>query len=56
MKEIASLIVRMAAENSAWSYRRIQGALKNLDDRVARSTVAKVLKDNAIPPVRSTES
>jgi len=50
MKEIAALIVRMATENPAWGYSRIQGALKNLDHRVARSTVAKTLKDNGIPP------
>lgn len=50
MKEIAALIVRIATENPAWGYSRIQGALKNLDHRVARSTVAKVLKDNGIPP------
>src|SRR3989442_608388 len=50
MKEIASLILRMATENPAWGYSRIQGALKNLDHRVARSTVAAVLKDHGIPP------
>jgi putative transposase len=50
MKEIASLIVRMATENPAWGYTRIQGALKNLDHHVARSTVARILKDNGIPP------
>src|SRR5882724_4084992 len=50
MKEIATLIVRMATENPAWGYSRIQGAVKNLDHRVARSTVAKVLKDNRLPP------
>jgi putative transposase len=50
LKEIAELIVQMATENSAWGYSRIQGALKNLDHRVARSTVAKVLKDNGISP------
>ena len=50
MKEIASLIVRMATDNPAWDYSRIQGALKNLDHRVARSTVAAVLKHNGIPP------
>src|SRR5262249_33008831 len=49
-KEIAALIVRMATENPGWGYSRIQGALKNLDHRVARSTVAKVLRDNGIPP------
>jgi putative transposase len=31
-------------------YTRIQGALKNLGHGVARSTVAKVLNDNGIPP------
>ncbi len=44
MKEVASLILWMATENPGWGYSRIQGALKNLDHRVARSTVAKVLK------------
>jgi hypothetical protein len=37
MKEIASLIVRMATENPTWGDTRIQGALKKLDHRVARS-------------------
>ncbi len=35
---------------SSVGYSRIQSALKYLDHRVARSTVAKVLKDNGIPP------
>src|SRR5918996_1208940 len=51
MREIASIIVRMATENPGWGYSRIQGALKNLDHCVARSTVAKVLRDHGIPPV-----
>ena len=42
--------VRMAAQNPGWGYTRIQRALKNLGHRVARSPVAKVLKDNGIPP------
>jgi putative transposase len=50
MKEIASLILRMATENPRWGYCRIQGALKNLDHRVARSTIAAVLKDHGILP------
>jgi putative transposase len=40
----------MAIENPVWGDTRIQGALKNLGHRVARSTVAKVLKDHGIPP------
>jgi putative transposase len=51
MKKIARLIVRMATENPTWGYRRIQGALKNLDHRVARTTIARVLKEQGIPPV-----
>lgn len=42
----------MATENPSWDYTRIQGALKNLGHRVARSTVAKILKDEGIPPRR----
>src|SRR2546428_9099066 len=56
MKKIASLIVRMATDNPAWGYSRIQGALKNLDHRVARSTVAAVLKHNGIPPAPLRQS
>jgi len=50
MKEIRRLVVRMAKENSTWGYRRIQGALKNLGHRVARSTIAKVLKEHGLKP------
>jgi putative transposase len=53
MKKVAALIVRMASENPTWGYSRIQGALKNLDHRVARSTIARVLKEQGIPPVPS---
>jgi hypothetical protein len=50
MKEIRALIVRMAEENSSWGYCRIQGELKKLGHRVARSTIAKTLKEHGIPP------
>jgi len=50
MKEIRGLIVRMAEENPSWGSARIQGALKHLDHRVARSTIAKVLKEHGIQP------
>ena len=50
MKTIRELIVRMAKDNSSWGYCRIQGELRKLDHRVARSTIAKTLKDNGIAP------
>jgi transposase InsO family protein len=53
MKAIRELIVRMATDNAGWGYCRIRGELKKLDHRVARSTIAKTLKDHGIPP--STE-
>ena len=48
--EIRGLVVRMATENPSWGYTRIQGALKNLGHRVARTTVANILKEQGIPP------
>jgi putative transposase len=48
--ELAALIVRMATENRAWGYRRIQGAWSNLGHRVARGTVANILKKHGIEP------
>jgi transposase InsO family protein len=50
MKEIRELTVRMAEENPSWGYARIQGALKHLSHTVARSTIAKVLKEHGIKP------
>ncbi len=50
LRDIARLAVQMAEQNPSWGYCRIQGALKNLGHRVARSTIAKVLKDNGIEP------
>jgi putative transposase len=41
--EIRRLVVRMATDKPSWGYTRIQGALKNLGHRVARSTIASVL-------------
>ena len=49
-KEIEALVVRMATENRDWGYLRIQGALSNLGHELARSTIANILKRNAIEP------
>jgi putative transposase len=53
LPEIRRLVVRMATDNPSWGYRRIQGALKNLGHRVARSTIATILKQRGSPPSRS---
>jgi len=49
-KEIADLTVRIAREAPSWGYSRIQGALANLGHRVARTTVAKILKQHGFDP------
>jgi hypothetical protein len=51
LAEIQRLIVQMAVENPTWGYTRIQGALKNVGPRVGRSTIARILKAQGIPPV-----
>jgi hypothetical protein len=53
LAEIRRLVVRMATENPSWGYTRIQGALKNVGHRVARSTIAAILKAEGIPRVAS---
>jgi putative transposase len=40
----------MATENRDWGYLRIQGALSNLGHELARSTIANILKRNAVDP------
>jgi transposase InsO family protein len=50
LAEIRHLVVRMATENPTWGYTRIQGALKNLGHHVGRSTIARILKANGLPP------
>jgi putative transposase len=48
--EIESLVVQMATENRDWGYTRIIGALSNLGHKLARGTVANILKRNGIEP------
>ena len=42
----------MATENPTWGYTRIQGALKNVGHRVGRSTIARILRAEGMPPGR----
>ena len=50
MKAIRELIVRMATDNASWGYLRIRGEMKKVGHTVARTTIAKTLKDNGIAP------
>ena len=54
--EIRALVIRIAEENRAWGYLRIQGALGNLGHRVARATIANILKRHGIVPARNALS
>jgi hypothetical protein len=41
---------RMAHENRDWGHMRLQGALSNLGHKIARSTIADILKRHGIEP------
>jgi transposase len=47
---IRELVVRMAAENPGWGYRRIAGELARMGRRIAPSTVWAILKKAGIDP------
>jgi transposase InsO family protein len=48
--ELRRLVLRLASENSAWGYRRIQGELAGLGYPIAASTVWSILKRAGIDP------
>jgi putative transposase len=48
--ELRQLIMRLAAENPSWGYRRIHGELAGLGYQVAPSTVWSILKRAGIEP------
>src|SRR5947209_2318940 len=48
--ELRRLVLRLAAENSSWGYRRIHGELAGLGYQIAASTVWAILKRAGIDP------
>jgi putative transposase len=48
--ELRRLVLRLAAENSSWGYRRIYGELAGLGYQIAASMVWSILKRAAIDP------
>jgi hypothetical protein len=47
---VQTLIVRLATENPRWGYQRIRGELLHLGLRVSGSSIARVLRANALQP------
>lgn len=50
MLAIRELVIRMATENRHWGYERIEGELRKVGHRVARTTVANILREDGIEP------
>lgn len=48
--ECRQLILRLARENSGWGYRRIQGELRKLGQKVAASSIQGILRRHRVPP------
>ncbi|MCK9931354.1 integrase core domain-containing protein [Frankia sp. Mgl5] len=54
--EIATLIERLATENTTWGYQRIQGELLKLGHRVGASTIRRVLTSLGLPPASERQT
>jgi Homeodomain-like domain len=47
--EIRALVLRLAAENPAWGYRRVHGELTRLGHRISEATVRRILRARGHP-------
>ncbi|GAA3378560.1 hypothetical protein GCM10020367_58550 [Streptomyces sannanensis] len=56
VRSIRALVLRLAAENPGWGYRRLHGELLVLGVKVAASTVWEILKEAGIPPAPERNS
>jgi len=50
MQVIRDLVIRMATENRHWGYERIEGELRKVGHRVARTTVANIMSEHGLEP------
>ncbi|WP_231591108.1 helix-turn-helix domain-containing protein [Saccharothrix sp. ST-888] len=51
VRSVRALVLRLAAENPAWEYRRLHGELLVLGIKVAAPTIWEILKEAGIPPL-----
>ena len=49
-EEVRALILKLADNDSNWSYTSIRDRLRNLGHRVSRATVANVLREHDVEP------
>ena len=49
-KGIRELVLRLAREDPAWGYRRVQGGLSRLGDRVSEAAVRRILRARGCGP------